>query len=219
VQVKTKNLLVIAIAALLVLALWYRVLYAPMAHSASKDRQSAKDNEASAQTLRSQLSSGSIKKNGTNGDASASALTAAIPSDPALADFLRKVDTIRASSGVTLQTIAPSPPTFAGSVESVNLAITVQGTYDQVTQYERELMALPRLVVTDQVSISTGGSTTSASGSTSGAPTGHVFAGTGSAPTVQVQMVARMFAQPTGTAIAGSGAARSTGAGGSAQSG
>ena len=206
-QVKTKNLLVIAIAALLVLALWYRVLYAPMAHSASKDRQSAKDNEASAQTLRSQLSSGSIKKNGTNGDASASALAAAIPSDPALADFLRKVDTIRASSGVTLQTIAPSPPTFAGSVESVNLAITVQGTYDQVTQYERELMALPRLVVTDQVSISTGGSTTSASGSTSGAPT------------VQVQMVARMFAQPTGTAIAGSGAARSTGAGGSAQSG
>lgn len=196
-QVKTKNLIVAALAVLLVSALWYRVIYSPMESKASKAKTSAHEAEITADNLRQAINgtTGSNKKNKAQ-DVPPETLRAAVPIETAEASFLRAVDTLRVTSGAEWQSITPSIPTPAGTVSSINVAITLQGTEDQVARYVAGLAGLKRVFVLDNLSITPSGSAAAAG---SGAPTGHpgaVFTG----DTMQAQISGRIFSQPTAAA-------------------
>ncbi len=207
-QVKTKNVAVIALGVLLVLLLWYRMIYSSMSSQAAKAKQSTHDAELRVDALQRQLNQTTGDgKGGEAKKASADELQNAIPVTPELSNFLRATDKIRAASGVGFQSITPSAPTLVGSVETINLGIIVQGEYPKVIDYLDRLMKTPRLVIVDNVGVTGGGSSSASSsgGPTGGGPTGEVFAGVGAAPTLQVQLTARLFAQaPTGLSVGSS---------------
>jgi Tfp pilus assembly protein PilO len=194
--VKTKNLLVAALAVLLVGMLWYRVVYSSMGSQAAKANQAADEAETRAKTLDAQLRAltGDAGKRAPN-RASLDELKAAVPDSPALAQFLRQTDAIRAASGVTFQSITPTAPAAAGGLATINVNISVQGTYAQVRDYVSRMLSLPRLVVVDNLSYTAAAATSSsgAAGAPTGGPAGDVFAGQGTAPNIQAQFVARLF--------------------------
>ncbi len=196
-QVKQKNLAVGALAAVLVLVLWYMMLYSPMKHAASKARSDAKDTQTQIDTLEAQVR----KAGGAPGSQSAkqrlAELQTMIPATPRLADFLRTLDSIRTSSGVTFQSVSPSPSATATTTTStITVSITISGQYAQVVDYLRGLATMPRLFVVDNVAFAAGNA--AGTGSANGGPVGTVFAGVGAAPSVQLQITGRMFtAAPT----------------------
>jgi Tfp pilus assembly protein PilO len=214
VQVKTKNVAVIALGVLLVLLLWYRMVYSSMSNQATKSKQATVDAQMHVDTLQRQLREAT--GDGANGQAkkvSADELQQAIPVTPGLSNFLRTTDKIRAATGVGFQSITPTAPTAVGGVQAINLGIVVQGGYRQVIAYLDALMKTPRLVIVDNVGVTGGGGSSAASpGGSAGGPAGEVFAGVGGAPTLQVQLTARLFTQaPAGLAPGSS----PSGAGGS----
>jgi Tfp pilus assembly protein PilO len=197
VQVKTKNLMVGALVVLLVGGLWYKVVYSPMESKASKAKTAANAADTSAAGLRQQLGqSGATKK--TNGqNVSLGAMLTAIPVDSAEASFLRSLDGLRVATGATWQSITPAPPTSTGSLATISVGISVQGTEDQLALYVSGLTELKRIFVTDNVTITA-----------SGAGQGRVFA----AGNLQMQVTGRIFGQAQTTP----GATGATGTAGSA---
>jgi Tfp pilus assembly protein PilO len=196
VQVKTKNLLVSAIVVLLVGALWYKVVYSPMETKASKAKTAATDAETSAASLRQELGTSRTAKKANGQDVSLGVMLNAIPADSAEASFLRSIDVLRVSSGADWQSITPSAPVSTGSLSTVSVGISVQGTEDQLARYVSGLADLKRIFVTDNVTITAGG-----------AAQGHVF----SAGTLQLQVTGRVFSQPgASSAIAGATGAAAT---------
>jgi Tfp pilus assembly protein PilO len=222
VQVKTKNVAVVALGVLLVLLLWYRMVYSSMANQATKSKQATQDAQLRVDALQHQLrQSTGDGANGQAKKASVDQLQHAIPVTPELSNFLRTTDKIRAASGVGFTSITPSAPTAVGGAQTINLGIVVQGQYRQVLAYLDALMKTPRLVVIDTVGVTGGGASGASSapaGSTGGGPAGEVFAGVGAAPTLQVQLTARLFTQasaglPIGSSPSG-GSTTKTPAGG-----
>jgi Tfp pilus assembly protein PilO len=219
VQVKTKNVAVIALCVVLVLLLWYRMVYSSMSNQATKSKQAAQDAQVRVDTLQRQLRQET--GDGANGQAkkvSADELQHAIPVTPGLSNFLRTTDNIRAASGVGFQSITPSPPTLAvGGVQTISLGIVVQGEYRQVLAYLDALMKTPRLVIVDNVNVTGGGASAAApasAGSTGGRPAGEVFAGVGAPPTLQLQLTARLFTQPAAGLAVGTSPSAPSGAAG-----
>jgi Tfp pilus assembly protein PilO len=213
VQVKTKNLMVIGLAVLLVLLMWYRFAYSPMQSQASKASTATKDAEARAKTLRTQLDGTAPKKKTAASELSSAELQAAIPADPQLASLLRSVDEVKAASGISWQSITTATPTVVGGLAAMNVGITAQGSYQQVHSYVARLLGLKRLMVIDMVSFTAGGGTSGSTSTASGPPVGTVFAGTGAPPVLQAQISARVFSQPTAPAIAANGIATPTATG------
>ena len=195
-QVKTKNLLVGAIVVLLVGALWYKVVYSPMESKASKAKTAANAADTSAASLRRALGNASAAKKANGQDVSLGVMLAAIPVDSAEASFLRSIDALRVSSGADWQSLTPGAPVTTGSLSTVSVGISVQGTEDQLAQYVSGLADLKRIFVTDNVTMSA-----------SGAAQGGIFA----AGTLQLQVTGRVFSQP----VASSATAGATGAAGS----
>jgi Tfp pilus assembly protein PilO len=212
VQVKTKNLIVGALAVLFVGAVWFRVVYSPMENKASKAKSSAHESEITNKNLQHAIDdvSGTSKQKKAQ-EVAPEVLRAAVPIDAAESSFLRAVDTLRVTSGAEWQSITPSTPTPAGNVTSVNVAISVQGTEDQVTRYVAGLATLKRLFVLDNLSITPGGSTVAAGSTTPQGRPGSLFVG----DTMTVQISGRIFSQPVApapSATTGSRAGSTTGA-------
>jgi len=216
VQVKTKNLIVGVLAVLFVGMVWFRVVYSPMEDKASKARASAHEADVTSQNLKQAINGTSPAGKNTKKDIAPEVMLAAVPADNAEASFLRAVDGIRVSSGAQWQSITPSIPTPAGSVTSINVAITLEGTEDQVARYVAGLAGLKRLFVLDNLAITPSGSSAAAG---SAAPQGHpgsVFVG----DTMSAQIAGRIFSQPaaaiatgtTGTGTAGSSPRPASGA-------
>ena len=210
-QVKTKNLAVIGLVTVLLLTLWYRMVYSPIQAKATKANAAAEDATQRISTLERkarQLEAESTDKK--KQDDATVQLNDAIPVTPELANFLRATDAIRVRSGVSFQSITPSAPTLVNGLQTTNVGIIVQGEYRQVISYLDELASNKRLVVIDNVSFTTSGSTGTGDGSSGGGPTGEVFAGVGAAPNLQAQLTARVFSQaPAGVAAAASGSTSS----------
>jgi Tfp pilus assembly protein PilO len=195
VQVKTKNLLVGALVVLLVGGLWYKVVYSSMESKASKAKTAANAADTSAAGLRQQLGiAGPKKTNGQN--VSLGVMLTAIPVDSAEASFLRSIDALRIATGATWQSITPAAPTSTGSLATIAVGLSVQGTEDQLARYVSGLADLKRIFVTDNVTITAGGK-----------GQGHVFA----SGALQLQVTGRVFSQP----VASSAIAGATGAAGS----
>jgi Tfp pilus assembly protein PilO len=196
VQVKTKNLLVSAIVVLLVGALWYKVVYSPMESKASKAKTAATDANTSAATLRQALGQAGVAKKKNGQEVSLGVMLTAIPADSAEASFLRSIDALRILSGADWQSITPAAPVTTGTLASISVGISVQGTEDQLARYVSGLADLKRIFVTDNVTITAGGK-----------GQGHVFA----SGALQLQVTGRVFSQP----VASSAIAGATGAAGS----
>lgn len=195
-QVKTKNLLVSAIVVLLVGALWYKVVYSPMESKASTAKTAANAADTSAAGLRQQLGTAGAAKKANGQDVAPGVMLTAIPADSAEASFLRSIDALRILSGADWQSITPAAPVTTGTLASISVGISVQGTEDQLARYVSGLADLKRIFVTDNVSMTA-----------SGTGPGHVFA----AGPMQMQITGRVFSQPgASSAIAGA-----TGAAGS----
>jgi hypothetical protein len=195
--------------------LWYRLVYSSMSNQATKAKQATQDAQLRVDALQHQLRLTTGGANGQAKKASADELQHAIPVTPALSDFLRTTDRIRAQTAVGFQSITPSAPTVVGGVPTISLGIAVQGDYRQVLAYLDALMKTPRLIIVDNVSMTGGASGSASSGGAAagGGPTGELFAGVGAPPMLQVQLTARLLAQaPAGLAngSASSGAAGST---------
>ncbi len=201
-QVKRQQYAVIALALFLVLFLWYKMVYSSMENSATKANQAAQDASASVTQLQHQLENVTGGKSAKARQASLEEVQAAIPAKVAMSDFLRNIQEIRDAVGIPapFQTVVPQPPSLVGNVASINFGITVSGSYQQMRAYIDRLMAMPRLVVVDNVSVTAG----AAEGASSGGPTGEVFAGQGTPPLLTVQMTARMFAQTSAVPAANS---------------
>ena len=188
-QVKTKNLAVAAVIVVLTLAMWYVLLYSPMAAQTSKaksDANAAQDEVASLQQKVQQVKP--TGKEAQDQQAVLAELQAAIPDTPALSQFLRQSDVILRTSGAAFQTITPS--TGATTAGTVNLTLAVSGSEGAVNEYVARLMGLPRLVVIDGVTM-TATSSNDANGKSSGS--GPVFASTSGPTTVSAQITARLF--------------------------
>ena len=198
---KMKSMIVGAVVVVLMGALWYRVLYSPMESKASKAKSAAHVADTTATGLRRELAGLELAKK-KHKDVTAAAMLGAIPTGGAEASFLRSVDALRVQTGADWQTITPSVPILSGSLTTVTVGITVQGTEPQLTRYLSGLSGLKRLFVVDTVNITGAGDS-----ATSGVASGGTF----QAGTLQMQVSGRIFSQPTAApAPTGSGAATGT---------
>jgi Tfp pilus assembly protein PilO len=200
VQVKTKNLIVGALVVLLVGMLWYRVVYSPIQSKASKAKTAAHDADAQSANLRAALKGSTAPKKNAK-STSTKALLAAVPADPAEAEFLRDLDVIRIDTGAQWQSVTPGLPAPAvGGGTSVSVGITVSGTEDQIARYLVELTSMDRVFVIDNVSMSQGGSTSPA-GTADATAHGAVFLGAQQQATIS----GRIFSASTGVASTATG--------------
>jgi len=213
---KTKNLAVSILAAVLITALWYSFLLKPIRSQASKVKADTADERSKLEPLQAQLSKAQRDAaHAASFKAELQSLQLAMPDSPALSAFIRDANGIAEASGVTWQSVSHSTPTEGvAGVMSITLGITVKGTYEQVMDYLSRLDQLQRLVVVDSVQFNAAAASTGTNGAvTTGGSTGP-FSG---ATSLSATIGARMFETPSAAVtVAGSGAtatgAASTGA-------
>jgi Tfp pilus assembly protein PilO len=192
VQVRQKNFVVGALAAILVLALWYTMLYSPMTSKASKANQAAAAAQAKVKSL--QAEADRLSPNAPDAKSAKqqqALLNAAIPSDPAEAAFLRDLDSLKAATGVSVQTVTPQSPTSGSGTTTISVNLVVQGGEAQVLDYVQRLGGLKRLFVVDGINFAPG----SAGPGGSGGAAGKVFASQSGGATVQATIAGRIFTQ------------------------
>lgn len=134
-------------------------------------------------------------------------MQAAIPDTPQLAQIFLNINDAAVKAGVTVTSIAPSPPAAsvggAAAPPAVKLSLALSGGYYQVLDFIDRLDSMPRLIVLDSVNISGGSSTNNA---------------------LTVSIAARMFTTqvpattPRPGTVGGGGVTTTTTAGGTASS-
>jgi Tfp pilus assembly protein PilO len=193
---KTKNLMVGVLAAVLVVALWWTVLLKPTRAKAAKVHADTEIEQSKLAPLQAQLTKAQRDAaNAAKFKAQLESLQKAMPDSPALAAFLRDANAIASDSGVSWQSVTHAPPTLGvAGVMSITLGIQVKGTYAQVVDYLTRLAALERLVVVDGVQLSTAATTGAETGSSAsgGGSTGPFSGGT----ELSAVISARMFEAP-----------------------
>jgi Tfp pilus assembly protein PilO len=193
---KTKNLMVGILAAVLVLALWWTMLLKPTRAKAEKVRADTDIEQSKLDPLQAQLTQAQHDAaHAATFKAQLESLQQAMPDSPALAAFIRNANDISQASGVTWQSVTHGPPTVGtDGVNSITLGIQVKGTYAQVMDYLTRLSKLDRLVVVDGVQLATAATTGASTGasSTAGGSTGPFSGGT----QLQGVISARMFEAP-----------------------
>jgi Tfp pilus assembly protein PilO len=209
-----RRLLIPIGAGIVVLVLWFVALWGPQGSALSKARKRATTAEQQRGTLRDQLTRlQQSKRDEPLKRSQLETLRVAVPDDPNLAQFILDANDAASRSGIDFLSITPTPPTAAGGQAgtqagttpttvagggggaapvSIRLGMTITGGYFQVLDFVNRLNRLPRLVVVDTVSVSSG-----ASGP------------------LQVQLTARMFTtSPRPVAGSTGGAGGGGGAGG-----
>ena len=208
---KTKNLAVGALAAVLTLALWWNFLLKPTRAEATKVKADTEVQQAKLQPLQAQLAQAHADEThaGTF-KAQLAALQRAVPDSPALAAFIRDANRIAEASNISWQSVthgSPSPGT--AGIASITVGIQIKGSYEQVMDYLGRIAALERLLVLDTVQFTSAGTT----GAGGGAAVGGAGESTGpfsGSSELSVTISARMFETPAALALA-SGASASTG--------
>lgn len=164
-------------AALVVLVLWYFLLWSPR----SDDLEAAKARRETAQQQQVQLQSEIARLRAAQKDepllrAQLETLRTSVPDEPNLAQFILDANDAAIRSGIDFISIAPSvpapaaagaaapPPVTPGAPGApaptgappadIKLSLQIRGGYFQVLDFLNRLDALPRLVVTDGLNIS-----------------------------------------------------------------
>jgi len=198
---KTKNLMVSILVGVLVLALWYTMLFKPTRAKATKAK-------AEAQTQQDQLAPLQAKLAQARNDAANAAeiktqladLQRALPDNPALAAFIRDANAIASASGVAWQSVTHAAPVPGiGGVNSITVGIQVKGTYGEVLDYVGKLAAMQRLLVVDNLQLS---STTSAGGAGDANATEQSTGPFSGGDLLSATISARMFSTPAAAAAA-----------------
>jgi Tfp pilus assembly protein PilO len=205
---KTKNLAVSGLIAVLTLALWYNFLLKPSRSEASKVKAETETEKSKLPPLQAQLAQ-------ANNDAAhagtfkarLAALKHAVPETPELANFIRDANGIAVASGIQWQSVTHGVPTpgEAGTA-SIAVGIQIKGTYEQVVDYLTRISSLRRLLVLDSVPFTSAATNTAApgAGATPGAAPG-VGESTGpfsGGSQLSVTIAARMFDTPAALAVA-----------------
>jgi Tfp pilus assembly protein PilO len=211
---KTKNLAVGILAAVLTTALWYSFLLKPIRSQASKVKADTAAERTKLEPLQAQLSK--AQRDAAHAEtfkAELQSLQVAMPNSPALADFIRDANGIAEASGVAWQSVTHSNPVVGtAGVMSIAVGITVKGTYPQVMDYLGRLAGLQRLLVVDSVQFNVAADV-SASGVVSGAGSSQSTGPFSGGNSLTAAISARMFETPSAVAVVGGGSATSTGAG------
>lgn len=199
---KTRSMTVVvgALAAVLVVALWYMTLYSGLKDEASDvdaEIETAQGERSALETQVRQLRS--VEADKERFEARLDRLQLAVPDRAELAAFIRSIDAIREQTGVQLMSVAPSEPVAASGVGTIQMSIQIDGDYFDVMEALRRLEqvdAIGRLVVIDSISMTSSGGD---SGATDLGP-----------PPVSATLTARMFtgavegaAPNAGTPVAG----------------
>jgi Tfp pilus assembly protein PilO len=210
--VKTKNIAVGVLAALLTTALWYTFLLKPTRAQTSKVKADTVAERAKLEPLQAQLAQAQRDaSHAAEFKTELASLQLAMPDSPALSAFIRDANGIAAASGVQWQSVTHATPTpGTGGVMSITVGITIKGTYPQVIDYLGRLAGLQRLVVVDSVNFAAAGA--AATGAGAGSGTGSSGGSTGpfsGASSLTVTISARMFETP-GPAVGAAGTGVST---------
>jgi Tfp pilus assembly protein PilO len=206
---KTKNLAVGALAAALVLALWWNFLLKPTQTKAKAVKADTEVQRAKLQPLETQLAQAhAYQAHASEFKAQLAVLQQAVPESPALAAFIRDANAIGEASRISWQSVTHGPPTPADvGTASIAVTVVIAGTYEQTMEYLGRIAALKRLLVIDGVQVSP----TATGSAAPGAPAPGAGAGTGpfsGASELTVTITARMFE----TLAAGAGATDGTAA-------
>ncbi len=162
-----RNVLIAGAVGLVVVILaWYFIIYSPIGDDLSAAETSNASEQAKTQDLQNTLARlAAQSKNSTRQEALLRKFDQAIPQKSNLAEFIIQLSKLETSSGITFQSIAPSPPAASGSSSVIALSINIKGSFFQVKNYLSQLERLERLVIVDGVSIAAGGDSSSSTGS------------------------------------------------------
>ena len=143
-------------AAGVLLVLWFLLLWGPQGgrlEDAKARRAAAEDQNGTLEVRLARLQEAQERAPQLLADLER--LRAAVPDDPALAQFILDANTIAEDAGVEFLSIAPGPPSasLTGGPPVVNLQIAVDGGYFQVLDYLDRLDALSRVVVVDSLAL------------------------------------------------------------------
>ncbi|MDP9386591.1 MAG: type 4a pilus biogenesis protein PilO [Actinomycetota bacterium] len=171
---KRQTLLIGAAAAAAVLVLWYVLLWSPRQSALSK----ASERREAAEAKRDELATRVGRLRASQKDeplklAQVEALRTTVPDEPQLAAFILDTNDAAAKAGIDFISVAPSEPApatpatgaaAAGAAPAataapgtppaeIKLQLQVSGGYFQVLDFLNRLNDLPRLVVTDTLTI------------------------------------------------------------------
>ena len=191
-----------------VLVLWFVALWGPQGSALSSARKRASDATAQRETLRDQLRRlQDSQRNQPLKQSQLETMRVAIPDDPNLAQFILDANDAASIAGIDFLSITPTPPSSAGGATTgttavggagapvpIRIGLTLTGGYFQVLDFVNRLDKLPRIVVVDNISLSTAAATTAI-------------------PQLQATLAARIF---TTSATPVSGATTGGGGGGAA---
>jgi Tfp pilus assembly protein PilO len=198
--VKRNTIIAVVAGALVVILVWFFAFYQPTGNDVSKTNDEVATAERQQQDLEATLARlQALDKERPQQQATLDKLNAAIPPTPDLAEFIFEANTAAADSGVDWLSIAPTPPAanLTGGPSVIVLNIQVQGGFFQVLDYLNRLENLKRLVITDSVNISAGGTDTSGSAGSTTATTLSTSTSASGAPTLSVTLGAKMYTSAT----------------------
>lgn len=152
-----RQVLIAAVAAVLVTALFFFFLLKPKMNDISKTRSDVATARAEEQTLNTQLAHlRDVKANAPETMAKLAALSQYVPATPDLPGFIQQVQNAATESGVDLQSIAPSPPASvsnATGVQSIAVTLTIEAGFFRVEDFLAHLENLPRAVEVRSISL------------------------------------------------------------------
>ena len=191
---KRNALIAGAVGLVVVILAWYFIIYSPIGDDLSAAETSTASEQAKTQDLQNTLTRlAAQSKNSTRQEALLRKFDQAIPQKSNLAEFIIELSKLETSSGITFQSITPSPPAAGGSSSVIALSINIKGSFFQVKNYLSQLERLERLVIVDGVNISAGGgSSASSTGSSVSDTTG-----------LTVTLTGRMFTRAAPASVAG----------------
>lgn len=175
-----RTMLIAGAVAGLVLVLWYLLLWSPR----KDDLTDARDRRGQAETLREELAAKVVRLRAAEKDqpmkkAQVESLRTNIPDDPNLAAFILDTNDAASKAGIDWISISPTEPALpsapsvaaapttegtaavpvagAGAAPAeIRLQLQVNGGYFQMLDFLNRLSGMPRLVVTDTLSVGTG---------------------------------------------------------------
>jgi Tfp pilus assembly protein PilO len=200
-----KNRTVISgvLVAVVIVGAWWMFLFSPLRSDASKVDDEIETAQSETRSLETQVKQiEDLERTAPEREAELDRLRKLVPEDTELASFIDEANALGAATGVKWVSVAPAQPT-AEAVGTISLAIQIEGGYFEVLDYLNRMENLSRLVVIDQVSLTTNDET--------GAEGSEVAA-------LSATLTARMFSQgvPTtdGTSVDGTTPTTVAGGGG-----
>ncbi len=157
-----------AVAAVLVVLVWFFLLWSPRSAALDDARTDARNAQQREQELRSRLARLQAAQNDeARLRAQVETLRSAVPDATNLAEFILDANDAATRAGIDFLSISPTQPVggvvpAAGvaappaGLTPVPLGLSVTGGYFQVLDFMNRLYALPRLVVVDGLAVTTG---------------------------------------------------------------